>query len=235
MPPAMNLLRLRTSSSSSFPAVAVALLLWATSAPAHSKSAPAEAPQSTDEALATGPGSRLQMLLEKTFLGFDVLRITIRVDKATQKQLAALVSGRSYSERLEQRIARIGSRLTNAVAQITFLRHISLRQFVGAVIESLELARDAKMITDSNFRATSRALPRWFAFLEQRGIRPGDQLIYRVRPSSLRTRFVAANGELLLDQTDQGVEPRLALLSGYFAPGSDFRTGLARSLFARRE
>ncbi|HSM08267.1 MAG TPA: hypothetical protein VLA33_04535, partial [Gemmatimonadota bacterium] len=67
---------------------------------------------------------------------------------------------------------------------------------------------------------------------EERGIRSGDRMLQRVRGDTLRTVYEGADGEVLLDQVDVGPERRLAVLGGYFAPGSDFRQGLVESVLA---
>jgi hypothetical protein len=74
-------------------------------------------------------------------------------------------------------------------------------------------------------------LARWFAPLKKRGIREGDRFAYRGRPAGLYTLVVDHEGEKLLDLTQEGSEPKRTMLASYFAPGSDFREPLVRSLF----
>jgi hypothetical protein len=52
----------------------------------------------------------------------------------------------------------------------------------------------------------------------------------RIRSDTLRTVYVDREGSILLDQLDVGPERRLAVLGGYFAPGSEFRDGLVASV-----
>jgi hypothetical protein len=56
-------------------------------------------------------------------------------------------------------------------------------------------------------------------------------MFYRIRGDTLHTVFRSAEGENLLDQVDVGPERRLFVLGGYFAPNSDFREKLVKSLF----
>jgi hypothetical protein len=59
-------------------------------------------------------------------------------------------------------------------------------------------------------------------------------MIYGIRGDTLHTVFRVAEGDILLDQVDVGPQRRLAVLGGYFAPKSDFRESLVRSLFRAR-
>ncbi len=72
-----------------------------------------------------------------------------------------------------------------------------------------------------------------YAFLADRRIQPGDRMFYRISGDTLRTVFQSGGGEILLDQVDVGPERRLSVLGGYFAPDSDFRDKLVRSLLRR--
>src|SRR5690606_409383 len=139
--------------------------------------------------------------------------------------------GKAYSEELEENIARRAYLAQNAVVRVRFERDASLYAFLDAVRKNLRRALKADMIDLDTYRRVSQRLSQWFGFLRERGIREGDWLYYRVRPDSLRTVFVANDGTKLLDHHSDGEEPRLALLGGYFAPGSDLREPLIHSLW----
>ena len=114
--------------------------------------------------------------------------------------------------------------------RLEFKRDVSLNRWAAAVRTSLEKAWRAGIIDEDNYQHVSRNLPVWFRGVAERGFRNGDQILYRGYPDRLRTVLVSADGEVLLDQTDAGTAPRVALLGGYFAPGTDFREPLVRSL-----
>ena len=189
-------------------------------------------PIATDE-LGQGRHARMQALLEKTLFNVDVVHLDIRFDEATARELARWVQRGSYSEGVERAIADTAVHAENAAVVLRFERDISLDRFVEGGRKNMRRAYEAGMISRENYPRVHAGLPRWFGFLEDRGFVEGDELHYRVRPDSLRTVLVDRSGRKLLDQTDEGEKPRLALLSGYFAPGSDFREPLIRSLFAR--
>ena len=119
----------------------------------------------------------------------------------------------------------------NAWARIRFERDVALSQFLDGVMEIVGRALEAEIVSQVEYDRLDANLPRWFGFLRQRRIQDGDQLWYRIRGDTLRTLYIGVAGEVLLDQTDVGPGPRLAVLGGYFAPGSDLRDGLIKSLF----
>jgi hypothetical protein len=194
----------------------------------------AEQPALDIDGLGRNPYGRMYMLLEKTFLNIDVLTVEMRFGPETADALRGLAQGHKLTSELIDSIATRAYRAEDAYVEIRFKRGVSLDDFVDAVRTNLERARKANMIDEANFQNVSRNLPRWFGFLEERGIKSGDRILYRARPSSMRTIYVERDGKVDLDQTDQGSAPRLALLGGYFAPGSDFRKGLVESLFRPR-
>lgn len=180
--------------------------------------------------LAEGPYARMHMLWEKTFLKVDVLTLDVRVGEETAARLGALAGGRSYSKKLADSLAAAALDARDAFVRIRFERNVSLDQFLDGVRDNLRKARDAGIIGAATYDTISSGLPRWFAFLRERGIHDGDRILYRIRGDTLRTAFVAREGDVLLDQTDLGAGRRLAVLGSYFVRGSDFRDGLIRSL-----
>jgi hypothetical protein len=176
---------------------------------------------------------RMHMLLEKTFLNVDVLTVEIRLPPETAESLRTLAAGQKPNAGLTDRIAARAYRAEDAYVEIRFKRNVSLDEFVAAVRKNLERARKASMIDEETYQNVSRNLPHWFAFLQADGIKSGDRILYRARPASMRTLYVDQKGRIRLDQTDEGAGPRLALLGGYFAPGSEFKDKLVASLFDR--
>jgi hypothetical protein len=181
--------------------------------------------------LSSGAQCCMHVLLEKTIFKVDVLTLEIRFGQEDQHEIGRLVSGRDYSRSVADSVADIAVNSRDAFARIEFLRDVSLSQFVDGVREDLGHARDAGIIGRSDYEMISANIPRWFSFLEERGIRKGDRILYRIKGDTLRTQYIRVNGELALDQTDLGAERRLAVLGSYLAPKSSFRRGLIGSLF----
>lgn len=183
--------------------------------------------------LSHAPWSTMETLLEKTIFRVNVLTLTLRLGGDEADRLGSLLRGAGRSAALEDSVARVAAGATDAVARIEFHRTVSLGQFADAVGENLQRAAEDGFVSAADARRIGAAIPRWFAFLEERKIRDGDRILYRIRGDTLRTVFLSADGRVWLDQTDVGPERRLAVLGSYLARRSDFRDGLLRSLFRR--
>ena len=181
--------------------------------------------------LGTGPYSRMTTLLEKTIFKVDVLTLEVWLGAEDTRQLEGLVGGRRHSDELADSIAEVAIHSKDALVSSRFERQVSLDQFLDGADDNMRLVRSAGLISDADYERITEGLPRWYAFLAERGIHDGDRQRYRIRGDSLRTQYWAASGELLLDQTDVGASARLAVLGGYYVRGSDFRKGLIKSLF----
>ena len=183
------------------------------------------------EELADGPHARMHMLLEKTIFAVDVLTVDIRFGHETAERFARLVTAASADSAVPvAEIAQAAAEAERAFIRVEFQRDVSLDRWVLEVRSSLELAWQSGLIEQDNYQHVSRNLPIWFESIAERGFRDGDALLYRVYPDRMRTVLVSPSGDVLVDQTDPGTGPRRALLGGYFAPGSDFREPLVRSM-----
>jgi hypothetical protein len=182
--------------------------------------------------LATGPYARMHMLLEKTIFSVDVLTVDIRVDEPTRQEFARIAKGRAYSDNLADQIARTAVQAEQVFVSARFERDVSLNRWVEGVRESLEKAHQSGVIDRELYRHTSDRLPEWFSAIARRGFRTGDRILYRTYPDRMRTMLIGSDGKVFVDQTDRGSGPRRALLGGYFAPGTDFREPLIRSLLS---
>lgn len=184
--------------------------------------------------LADGPYSRMSMLLEKTLFKVDVLTLELRFGQSSAMALQAATSKQGSRDATYDAVAGAALGATDVWARIRFERDISFKQFLDAARDNLRRAVDARLIDRQAFLDVSDGLPVWYAFLEDRRVRTGDEMHYRIRGDTLRTVYVGFDGEVLLDQIDIGPERRLSVLGGYFAPGSEFRRPLIHSfLFGR--
>jgi hypothetical protein len=181
--------------------------------------------------LAQGPYSAMHMLLQKTFLKFDVLTLEVRVDKPTQQKLAALARGMRYSNTLARQLGEAVMASEHALIQMNFMRDVSLQRWISEVKDNLEEARKADLISTTLEMRIGESLPEWFSDLKDRGYEDGDRLYYAVAPDSLHTVLTDSDGKTLIEHVDHEKEDRDAVLATYFAPGSDFREPLLRSLF----
>ena len=190
-------------------------------------------PSLSSPELAQGQYSAMHMLLEKTVLNVDVLTVDVKFGKAAREKLKALAAGKQYSEGLGKQVADVAIKTDDALVQLKFARDVSLDMWMDAVFENLEQARDAGLITPKIQERVKNALPTWFAALKERGYEKGDRVLYRVRPDSLRTVVVSANGKVLMDRLEKDKDVSRVVMSSYFAPKSDFRELLLKSLFKK--
>jgi hypothetical protein len=184
--------------------------------------------------LAKGPYSAMHMLLQKTILKVNVATIDVRFDKATQARFAALARGQGYSEALSHQLAGTAFGAGRAVVQMQFVRDVPFNRWLGVVKDNVEQARKAGLIGKDLEERVNQGLPEWFGALKKRGYEKGDKLIYSITPDALRSVVVAANGQVYVDMIEKDPGGRRVVLASYFAPGSEFREPLLRSLVEGR-
>jgi hypothetical protein len=182
--------------------------------------------------LGRGPGVRMHTLLEKTIFKVDVLTVEIWLGEEDRRRIEGIVADDRYSSEVGDAVAEVAISSEDALVRLKFLRDVSFEQFLDGIDENLRLVPRAGIIADADYQEISENLPRWFAFLAERGVHKGDEIAYRISGDTLRTRYLVADGQVLLDQTDVGASARLSVLGSYFVEESEFRKGLVSSLFA---
>lgn len=230
---------LRTNRKPSVPFVALALGalfstvggLWPGATTGARAAGSAAIPSMNAPELGQGPFAAMHMLLQKTFLKINVMNLDVRLDKATQGKLAALGQGKAYSDGMAGPLAQAVMGAGNAIVEMEFKRDIPLKRWIGVVRDNLEEARKANLISVAIEKRIGDGLADWFASLKDRGYEKGDRLFYVVSPNLLRTVVVTAGGQVLLERLDKEKDARDVILPTYFAPGSEFREPLLRSLF----
>jgi hypothetical protein len=184
--------------------------------------------------LGQGPYSAMHMRLQKTILNVNVADIDVKFDKATQAKMAELARGKSYSEGLAHQLSLLTLDAKSAVFQMKFLRDIPLKRWIDVVKDSLDQAKAAGLITASMQDAVMKGLPEWFGALKDRGYEKGDRLMYAITPDGVRSVVASAGGKVFVDRFDKGHDGRRVVISSYFAPKSEFREPLVRSLVEQK-
>jgi hypothetical protein len=211
------------------PALLIALV--ASRAPLIGQMGPADglsSPIDTATLAHEGEGE-MEALLEKTIFKVDVLRVRIRFDQMTMQEMRRLAR-RGSDRAISDSISAIALSSRDVWARIRFERGLSLSQLTDGILKNVKKAWDAGIVSRTEYEEVEEGFPRWFGFLEERQVHQNDELWYRIRGDVMRTLYVTEGGEVLLDQADVGPGPRLTLLGGYFAPGSDLRDELIESL-----
>ena len=176
----------------------------------------------------------LEMLLEKTIFNVDVLTLSVSLGGPHADSLRSIDTTEDPTRQMEDSVAVMATRSTCANSELEFLRNVSLDQFIDAIRKSSRAAHEAGFIASDTYDLIDRSLRGWYAFLDDRGVRDGDRMSYRIRGDTLGILYRAGDGEILLDQTEIDAARRQSVLAGYFAPGSDFRDGLMKSFFRHR-
>jgi hypothetical protein len=172
----------------------------------------------------------MRMLLEKTILKVDVLTLDMRFNKSTQDRFAELVKGKTYSRDLEKKIAEVAINSDRAVVQLKFERDVPLEKWMDVAKENMDQAKRAGLISAQLQQRVSDSIPKTFAPVQERGFVKGDRIIYDVRPGALRTVVITTDGKVPVDKTSTDADVPKVVLSSYFAPESEFRELLIRSL-----
>lgn len=176
-------------------------------------------------------GVLLHMKLEKTFLKVDVVGLDVKVEGETADALRELADTATYSEAVADAVTRMVLGAENVTVSLRFLRGASLERFLDEVNGGLRKAVAAGLLDEADAREISANMPGWYAFLDERGVHAGDRHVHVIRGERMNTRFIDATGNVLLDHEDVARTGRTAVIASYFAPGSDFRVPLVRSLF----
>lgn len=188
-------------------------------------SAVAQAPVDTT-GLGSGTFASMEMLYERTFLRIDVLRLHVRVGPQTTARLESLAAAAASGDSLAAAVMSAG----NVLVRSRFLRNVSFAQFIDGLRTNLDHARRADFIDQGEFDRIMTDVVAQYAPIRERGIRNGDAMWYRIRNDSLHVVMVDTAGSILVEERLVGPERRRAVLGGYFAPGSDFRAPLIRSI-----
>lgn len=187
-------------------------------------------PSLADADLGKSAFSKMHMLLEKTVLSVDVATIDVRVDPKTEQKFIEIAKGKPYSKGLEGELAKVALDAESAVIQLKFVRDVSLDQWIDGVRESLEKAQKAGLVDGALRSKVSAGLPEWFKAMKESGFHDGDRVLYRITQGQLRTVAVTKAGRVMVDRMDTGTDKTKLVLASYFAPGTDYRELLLRSL-----
>ena len=187
-------------------------------------------PSLNSKELAEGPYSFAHMLLEKTFLKVDVLTLDVRFSKPTQEKIVAIANGKPFSPALAKEVAPIAIGAERAVVQMKFVRDVGLDKWMDVLKDNIAQVRNANLITSGLQKKVNDNLPKTFAPISERGYLKGDRLLYEVRPESLRSVVVGADGKVLVDSINKEGDVARVVMAAFFAPDSEFRTPLLKSL-----
>ena len=177
--------------------------------------------------------SRLDYVLEKTFLKIDAVRLELQVLDGTPSRVAELIDGSTRDEELEDSVAAAYGDVESAKFRLEFLVSFSLDRFLDGNRDSMQGLAKAGIISEAEAERLYLENERRFAILEESGMKEGDRLEHELRGDSIITRFIDASGVTRIDELRVGPERRAALLGSFFGPESEFRDGLLDQVLER--
>lgn len=183
--------------------------------------------------LGNAPYGEMEALLEVTLFNIDVLTLTVRVDEDAASRLAAVASVyEDYEDALADSVSSIVFEADGLWSRQVFERNVGYGRLVDAMKGSAEDAVKAGYISESYASTFEASLPDLFGFLEEDGVKEGDQIYMLVRGDTVRTVYRTLDGQILLDRSATSHEGRNGSIPSFFAPESDFRKRLVESLLA---
>lgn len=179
------------------------------------------------------PYGEMEALLEVTIFNIDVLTLTVRVPERTASDLEAVIQDADrYDDALADSVARIILAADALWSRQEFERDVGYGRLLGAMRDSARKAAEAGYISQAYADEFASSLPGLFGFLEEDGVKEGDQILMLVRGNTVRTMYRTVDGDLLLDRSATSADGRNGSIPSFFAPKSDFRKRLVESLFA---
>ena len=169
-------------------------------------------------------------MLEKTFLKVDVLTLDVYVDPATAQRITKIIQDQEYSDDLAAMVGLTVISAPQAFVRMEFQRSVKMGQFLDGIKKNLDRALAAEFISREHREEVVAKLPEWYAFLAERRVQDGDVVIYQIRGNTMQAIYYGVEGDILLDLTLEGEKHRYGVLGAYFAPDSDFRKPLVRSI-----
>jgi hypothetical protein len=187
-------------------------------------------PSDLTKDLGVGESARLSMLFEATIFKVDVAT----VDALLAPRAAAAVAGIARETRLDQEArSRVTTVLLDAqpfAVSMSFLRDASWDRFLDGTRKNLEGAAKAGIITEDEFQVLWGQFVADFAAMEERGVKKGDVIYYRVDQNRVRTVYFDGDRNVLVETDREGDARVRATRGAYFGPRSQFSKDLIRSL-----
>jgi hypothetical protein len=168
----------------------------------------------------------------KTFFmfGLEVLDIKIRFGMEAADRFRAAARSDGSRSRLIDRLAEIALDADDALLEIHFLRRVDLGLFLRELKRNSREVYESGLIDLELYEEIAGSLPSWYSFLNGRGVRERDRMLYRIEGESFRVVYQANDNRVLFDRRYAGPQRRLSILGAYFRRRSEFRDPLIRSL-----
>lgn len=184
------------------------------------------------QGLGSGPSSHMHMKFDVTFMGIDIARLDVWLAGGDAARVDALVRGAKKPKDARDAIAdAVMAGEGPWMLTMTYLRDSDYERFARGIRKGIEVAVEAGAIGQvdgARLLATQETDTRP---IRERGVRKGDMLAYRIDATSVRTVYIGAEGEVLIDAHHTDDAFGRYLRTSWFTAKSRFRDGLVASLF----
>jgi len=162
--------------------------------------------------------------------GIEIMEIRIRFGATTAERLQAAARTNGSGLRTVDRLADVALQSQDALVELHFLKPVNLGLFLGELKRNSRAVYECGLIDLDLYQEIVTSLPSWYSFLNGRGVRARDRMIYRIQGEGFRAVYQSGDSRVLFDRCYEGPQRRLSILGAYFRPGSEFRNPLIRSV-----
>jgi hypothetical protein len=197
-------------------------------------SALADAPADLVEGLDNGPYSELRMKYEVTFMKFDIAYVGAKLPGDVGHEVGLLVQGKEYSKELGGEVAALLLDSESVLLSMDFLRDSGIDKFMKGHQRNLDAAYKTEIITEAEKEKILLGIEQDMAPIQERGVKKHDQVYYRIDGDQVRTVYIDAEGEVLIDVTHVSASWARGLTGSFFCRESKFRKKLIKPLFEKK-
>jgi hypothetical protein len=181
--------------------------------------------------LGTAEHGVLSMRFEVTFMKIDVADVEVFVTSADAARIEAAIGDGARTSEREAAVTAIIADADPMAVSMRYLRDAGYDRFTKGIASGVDAAYQGEQLTDDERRSVHDQFLIAVAGLEERGVKEGDVLVYRVDEDQVSLRVVDAAGLHLADATYRGDMYPRAVRGMYVCCKSDFLEKLVRSAF----
>jgi hypothetical protein len=185
------------------------------------------------QGLGAGPFAVLQMRFEVTFMKIDVADVDVRLSPAAAQEIERITPAPGFSDDVGDAIEAVLLETDTLLVRMKFRRDADFEKFLNGARNNLNAARRGGVISEDEFGEVYSGLARTMSSLDERGVKKGDVVCYRLDGSTLRIVYMDDAGVALVDESHSGSQWARGIKGSYFSTESRFRDKLIRSLASR--